>query len=204
MPFKATIPAEKKRACKEAYESSSDGCKVIGEKFGVEGQTIQTWARREGWLRPGTPAAVSLQRKARVSLERKMESLVASKAITLTDRAAAFRQRAIETSEKFMNTLERLSNQLEESGQLDPELVQKAVSAHKMMIETGFKVHGIDEGAKNVKIGLFLPVFERGQEPANATLPATIEVETVSPAAEESSTDGSSVEDQPLEQMPWQ
>lgn len=184
MPFEPQIPREIHDKAKELFESSKLSCREIAEQLTtstltIKGPTVQTWANREGWIRPGVAPAIGLQRKAKVQLERKVESLVERKAIALTERATAFKEKAIATSEKWMNTLDSLCDQLSASSALDPELIQKAVSAHKMMVDTGFKIHGLDDQKQVLSLQLNCHVVEI--RPDAEPIQPAIDVETVEP-----------------------
>jgi hypothetical protein len=140
MPFEKKIPEDIKQAARQRYESTHESCREIGDHYAIQGRTVQTWANREGWIRPGQSKTYGNQKVIQAKIERRFESLVESKAKSLSERAVAFKRDAIEEGEMLLKEVKSLR----ERGIEDAETLQKTVSAYRNVIEAGWKIHGLD------------------------------------------------------------
>jgi replicative superfamily II helicase len=170
---------------KSLYETTKLSITKISAKTGINPQAIESKVRRSDWTRPNITTEAKLVKKAQVQLERRIESRVARKAEDLAERAAEFKMRAIEQSFETLDVVKNLTERLKNE-HLDvetlSECVQKLTSSHKQLTDASWKQFGLDNERTTVKVGLFLPVTILNEEPTNATYPATIDVDIVSPA----------------------
>ena len=142
--FAQEIPEAVYERARHYYETTERSVKDIAGELCINMSALQSKARRFGWLRPRLPSN-NAQQIAKLTLARRIESQVSKTADELTNRATQFRKRAIETSEKFLNTLERLNEQIANGRTIDAETLQRAIAAHKQLTDAAYKQFGIDE-----------------------------------------------------------
>jgi transposase len=188
MPFEPKISPATKAKARELYEAGAHSCNEIGKQLEIPGSTVQTWARREGWIKPGIAPAKGIQRKAQVAIERKFESLVQRKAESLSERAIAFKRDAIDEGEMLLKEVKSLR----ERGIGDAETLQKTVSAYKGVVEAGWKIHGFENEQHQARNASIVQVVINTQdtsafheiEPVTSTPQSTIDVEASSSDAQ--------------------
>jgi hypothetical protein len=166
------------------YESSKLSVRKIAEQCSMDPQAIESKLRREAWKRPHVSTEAALAKKARAKLEIKLENKLQMKADQLANRATEFKNRAISQSFEALDVLEDLTQRLKTepiNTESLSDCIQKLGSTLKTITDCGFKQFGLDQERTTVKVGLFLPVTILNAEQPEATYPATIDVETVSP-----------------------
>jgi hypothetical protein len=152
MPFVSHIPPEKRIEARNIYETTKLSCRAIGDKIGIDGNTITTWKVRGGWTRQGELNKQEKQFAAK--LETRLASKLENKSERLADRATALIERTLNEAEEWLELLaEKRRN-----GTMNADDALKLISAWKIPIEMSRKALRLDDGPSATKIGLFLPV----------------------------------------------
>lgn len=192
MGFESNIPPEKKEQAKALYQSSRRSCREIGLEIGVNGVSIQTWARREGWLRPGISSKVGVQSIAKAKFEQRLESKIQHSVNSVAERATKLVERTLNESEEWLDAIaEKRRND-----DMDAEECAKLVNAWKVPIEMARRALGMDadDGRTRITAELRLQVVEIG--PESEPKQVTIDVETCSDTGARALSEGTSVEPQ--------
>lgn len=123
---------------REAYATGHETYLTLSQKFGIPHKTILNRAARDKWGLDRTAMGDKAIEKAVTAVSKRIESRV-------NPAAEAFVNRSLAETTKWMNRLEVAA----ESGDLDPDAINKLVSSWRSVIGVGRTAHGLDATAGN-------------------------------------------------------
>lgn len=167
MPFTSPISAETRAEARKLYESTQRSCREIADQLDLPGPTVQTWARRGGWLRTGVNPAKALQTKAKVKLEQRIQCKIEAKANEVAESAALIQRKMVDEAGKWLETVTRVREQIDSTGMVDVEEFAKATGGMKNVVEINRKLHGLDadDGRPRITAELRLQIVDLDRQP---------------------------------------